>query len=147
MQRSVDGMLWKSNILKFTDINGNHYDLIFKGDKTIVCGESATGKTLICSMLNNFIDDNNIGLKPYGADNIFILSKDNKHKLSEQQEKLIIVDRAEFLLDTETIEFINRDRGTNRYLIFLRKPMGIEVSPNYCADIQSRMVMQQKNKD
>lgn len=29
------------------------------------------------------------------------------------------------------VEIINADRGDNRYLIFLRKPMGIELSPNY----------------
>ena len=35
------------------------------------------------------------------------------------------------ILDEQMVEIINADRGDNRYLIFLRKPMGIELSPNY----------------
>ena len=127
---------WDKNILEFEDVNENRYCLEFKGNKTIVHGESATGKTLICTMLSNYIDDNNdIELKPYDANNIIIASKDNKDKINKQKKKLIIIDRAEFLLDTELIENINRDRGTNRYLIFGRKPMGIELSPNHFATL------------
>lgn len=50
---------WETNTLKFTDINDNNYELVFKGNKTIVYGESSTGKTLICNMLRNYIDDSN----------------------------------------------------------------------------------------
>ena len=124
---------WEKNILEFEDVNGNRYFLKFKGNKTIVQGESASGKTLICSMLKDYIDDNNIDLKPYDAGNIFMLSKDNIDKIEKQINKLIIIDRAEFILNKETIDFINQDRGINRYLIFLRKPMGIELSPNHFA--------------
>ena len=83
-------------------------------------------------MLKSYINDNNnASFKPYNADNIFIVSKDNKDKLSLQKGKLIIIDRAELILDEQMVEIINADRGDNRYLIFLRKPMGIELSPNY----------------
>ena len=83
-------------------------------------------------MLKSYINDNNnASFKPYNADNIFIVSKDNKDKLSLQKGKLIIIDRAELILDEQMVEIINADRGYNRYLIFLRKPMGIELSPNY----------------
>ena len=112
MQQCYD---WQSNVLKFTDVNGNKYNLKFRGNKTIVHGDSATGKSLLCTMLKSYINDNNnASFKPYNADNIFIVSKDNKDKLPLQKGKLIII-----------------DRGDNRYLIFLRKPMGIELSPNY----------------
>lgn len=126
---------WENNILNFTDVNDNKYCLKFKGNKTIVCGNSATGKTLICNMLRNYIDDNNVGIKPYNVDNIFLLSRDNKDKVYEQKDKLIIIDRAEIFIDSELVNFINADRGTNRYLIFLRKPIGIELSPNYFATL------------
>ena len=98
----------------------------------ILHGDSATGKSLLCTMLKSYINDNNnASFKPYNADNIFIVSKDNKDKLSLQKGKLIIIDRAELILDEQMVEIINADRGYNRYLIFLRKPMGIELSPNY----------------
>lgn len=126
---------WNTNILDFTDVNGNKYHLAFRGDKTIVSGKSATGKTLLCTMLNNYLKDNNTQLKPYDTDNLFIVSSDNKDKIIRQTGKLIIIDRAEFILDEAIVSFINRDRGNNRYLIFLRKPMGIELSPNHFAEL------------
>ena len=119
MQQCYD---WQSNVLKFTDVNGNKYNLKFRGNKTIVHGDSATGKSLLCTMLKSYINDNNnASFKPYNADNIFIVSKDNKDKLSLQKGKLIIIDRAELILDEQMVEIINADRGYNRYLIFLRK--------------------------
>ena len=118
MQQCYD---WQSNVLKFTDVNGNKYNLKFRGNKTIVHGDSATGKSLLCTMLKSYINDNNnASFKPYNADNIFIVSKDNKDKLSLQKGKLIIIDRAELILDEQMVEIINADRGYNRYLIFLR---------------------------
>lgn len=124
---------WDDNLLSFTDINDNAFYLKLKGNKTIVSGKSATGKSLLCDILKNYTDDNNTGLKPYNADNIFIANKDNRDKISAQKKKLIIIDRAEFILTREIIDTINRDRGINRYLIFLRKPLGIELSPNHFA--------------
>lgn len=125
---------WKNNLLSFIDQNDNTFHFEFKGNKTIVCGESGTGKTLICSALKYYIEDiNNQDYKVYDANNIFLLSRDNKNKLKDQKGKLIIIDRAEMVLDHTSVEFINADRGINRYLIFLRKPIGIELSPNYFA--------------
>lgn len=131
MKQSYD---WKRNILDFTDINGNRFYLKFKGDKTIVSGKSASGKTLLCTRLKKLIDDKNINMKPYGADNIFIMTQDNTEKLSNQKNKLIIIDRAEQLLTESIVEFINQDFN-NRYLIFLRKSVGIELSPNHFAEL------------
>ena len=112
MQQCYD---WQSNVLKFTDVNGNKYNLKFRGNKTIVHGDSATGKSLLCTMLKSYINDNNnASFKPYNADNIFIVSKDNKDKLSLQKGKLIIIDRAELILDEQMVEIINADRGDNR---------------------------------
>ena len=108
MQQCYD---WQSNVLKFTDVNGNKYNLKFRGNKTIVHGDSATGKSLLCTMLKSYINDNNnASFKPYNADNIFIVSKDNKDKLSLQKGKLIIIDRAELILDEQMVEIINADR-------------------------------------
>ncbi len=125
---------WENNILDFIDINSNRYLLSFKGNKTVVQGKSGTGKTLICTMLTNIIDDDNVILRPYSADNIFIASKKDVDKVFEQSKKLIIIDRAEFILNQQLVTFINQDR-INRYLIFSRKPIGLAVSPNYFATL------------
>lgn len=133
MQQCYD---WQSNVLKFTDVNGNKYNLKFRGNKTIVHGDSATGKSLLCTMLKSYINDNNnASFKPYNADNIFIVSKDNKDKLSLQKGKLIIIDRAELILDEQMVEIINADRGYNRYLIFLRKTYGNRVVTELFRDV------------
>lgn len=128
---------WERNILNFADKNGNRFNLKFKGNKTIVSGDSATGKTLICTLLNNISKDKNRSLKPYSADNVFILSEDNVEKLEYQENKLIIIDRAEFLLTDKIVDFINVDRE-NRYLLFLRKAMGIDLSPNHFAELKKK---------
>lgn len=125
---------WDDNVLRFTDVNDNRFNFEFKGNKTIVSGESASGKTLTCNMLTKFRRDSN-KMKPYDSDNIFILNEDNKDKIIDQDGKLIIIDRAELMLDSNLVDFINRDRGKNRYLIFLRKPIGIELSPNHFAEL------------
>ena len=126
---------WDKNQLKFIDINKNSYNFKFRGNKTIVCGESSTGKTLMCTIISSYIEDNNTGLKPYNTDNIFVVNRYNKDKLKEQKGKFIIIDRAEMLLDDNDVNTINSDRGLNRYLIFCRKALGIEVSPNHYANI------------
>lgn len=126
---------WESNILKFADKNGNKFNLKFKGDKTIVSGDSATGKTLICTLLNNISKDKNKSLKPYNADNVFVLTEENAEKLVNQNNKLIIIDRAEYILNDNIVDYINNDRN-NRYLLFLRKAMGIELSPNHFAELK-----------
>ena len=126
---------WENNILKFTDKNGNRFNLEFKGEKTIVSGDSATGKTLICTLLNNISKDKNKSLKPYHADNVFVLSDDNIEKLPNQKNKLVIIDRAELILNDAIVRYINSDRE-NRYLLFLRKAIGIELSPNHFAELK-----------
>lgn len=126
---------WSSNTLKFSDKNNNKFNLSFKGNKTIVFGASATGKTFLCTSIEKIIKDKNNLLKPYNADNIFILTEDNYEKLKLQEEKLIIIDRAEFILNEDIVNYINKDNN-NRYLIFLRKAMGIELSPNHFAELK-----------
>ena len=134
MQECYD---WNTNTLDFTDVNGNKYYFELKGTKTIVGGETATGKTLVCNKLMDIIQDDNIGMKPYAANNIFVFTQQNREKLFEQNHKLILIDRAEMVLSEVEIEFINADTSSNRYIIFARAPLGIDLSPNYFAEIEN----------
>lgn len=113
------------------------YELRFKGRKTIVGGKSATGKTMLCNVLKEILDYQGIAAKDYDASNVFILNNDNKDKLRNQVQKLIVIDRGEIQIDNEIKNFINQDRK-NRYLLFLREPIGINLSPNYFADMEKR---------
>ena len=129
---------WDKNEIELKLPNKTHkFALKLKGRKTIVSGKSATGKTLLCSSLKDIIDYQGMAAKEYDASNIFVLNIDNKDKLKEQNKKLIVIDRGELQIDRKTADFINKDRK-NRYLMFLREPKGIHLSPNYFADMEEK---------
>lgn len=127
---------WKENKLEFSDTRGNQFRLQFKGNKTIVHGKTASGKSLIVQKLQSIDGIGNVRMfdfKPYSIDNIFILTSHNKDEyiLGKVKQKLIIIDRGDLMIDEEMAELINDDFNTNRYLIFARKPLGIDISPNH----------------
>lgn len=123
---------WDENKLEFTDPIGKRFKLQFRGSKTIVSGSSGVGKTYLANFLSKAK-----GVKGDNAlvDNIFILNEDNKYRLINGEIKcmLVIIDRGDILLDENIVDFINRDFNTNRYLIFIRKPVGLEITPNHSA--------------
>ncbi len=120
------------NILAFK--NDMSYDLHFKGDITIVTGNSGTGKTYLVDFIAKLKKALDKKSSKYSADNIFILDIENLSKLKSQSGKLIIIDRADVLLQGKewVVDFINHDLN-NKYLIFARGNLGIEVSPNHYA--------------
>lgn len=123
---------WDNNTLYVSDLSGNTFNLEFKGFKTIINGKSAAGKSLLCGILENLMSDlNPDDFKEYDTSNIFIVNKQNITSLRNLKRNLIIIDRADIILDKKTVEIINYDCGINKYLIFSRKPLGIDISPNY----------------
>lgn len=124
---------WETNTIDLTDKYNNHYNLKLRGNKNIVKGSSGTGKSYLYNMILK-IKQRMDKTSKYCADNIFLVSLDNKDKLDKLNHKLIIIDKAELLLDEKDINIINTD-DNNRYLIFSRDPLGIEVSPNHQADM------------
>lgn len=127
---------WDSNVLYIEDLSGNIFDLHFKDLKTIVTGKSATGKSLLCSLIKEIQNDKNIVGKKYDAGNLCLIHEDNMHRIKEIKGKLIIIDRADIILDDEAVQMINDDWGYNKYLIFSRKALGIELSPNYFGEFE-----------
>lgn len=124
---------WKSNKLEFRDTLGKVFQLEFRGSRTIINGNSGTGKTYLTNYLGKMKyadDDNSLG-------NVFILNKDNKDKLlsGEVKHSLVVIDRGDIAVDEKVVECINNDRGINRYLIFIRKPVGIDITPNHFAEL------------
>lgn len=78
---------WENNTIHFKDKNENVFHMQLRGRITIVTGDSATGKTLLCSRLNSVKHDRNINAQRYKADNVFILNEDNIDKLKSQRNK------------------------------------------------------------
>ncbi|GFI11126.1 hypothetical protein IMSAGC007_03599 [Lachnospiraceae bacterium] len=128
---------WDTNTLNIKTNTNKTFNFILKGNKTVVCGYSATGKSLLCNIIRRYQNSSNVQtLKKYNLDNIFILDRSNKEKLAEQNHKLIIIDRADLILEKADIDIINSDTDINKYLIFSRKPLGIYLSPNYFANLE-----------
>lgn len=127
---------WEKNELNVEDIYGNIFDFKFKGQKTVIGGDSGTGKSFLCSLIEKLdsVDDTD---KLYDTSNIVLINKKNVDILRSLRDKFIIIDRSEMLLGEKEVEFINDDFDKNRYLIFTRKHIGILVSPNYYADIKN----------
>ena len=105
---------WNNNILNISDLNDNVFNLKFKGLKTIVTGKSATGKSLLCSIIREIQNDKNIVGKKYDASNLFLVTEENMYNIKNIQDKLIIIDRADIILDSEVINMINNDWGYNK---------------------------------
>lgn len=123
---------FKENILEIRDKNNNHYRLELRGNKNLIKGNSGTGKTYLYDLIESIKKKKTESV--YNVDNIITLSTLNLSQLREFEDKLIIIDRAEYILDSADIEYINSDTD-NRYLIFARVPLGIELSPNHQADL------------
>lgn len=132
----VDVYNWDRNILEFKGRLNNHFYLELRGNKNIVRGDSATGKTFLCDALSKLSGDTNSG-RPYNMDNIIVInSHSNKpwnHVDKDIKPKLVLIDEAALFLSPEDIKLINADNH-NRYLLFSREPMGIRVTPNHVAD-------------
>ena len=124
---------WDNNTIDFKDKYKNHYHLKLRGNKNIIKGNSGTGKTYLYKKINS-VKQRLENTSSYNADNLFMLNKDNIDKLGTLKNKLILIDNAELLLDERTVDIINMD-DDNRYLIFARVPLGIDMSPNHQADL------------
>lgn len=127
----VDAYNYETNILDINDKYGNHYRLELRGNKNIIKGNSGTGKTYLSDLIES-IKKKEVQSE-YNVDNIIILNALNIDQLKAFKNKLIIIDRAEFLLDSQAVLYINSDLD-NRYLIFSRVPLGVDLSPNHQAD-------------
>lgn len=131
----VDAYNHETNILEINDKYDNHYRLELKGNKNIIKGNSGTGKTYLSDLIES-IKKKEIQSE-YNVDNIIILNALNINQLQTFKDKLIIIDRAEFLLDSQAVLYINSDTD-NRYLIFSRVPLGVDLSPNHEADFDTQ---------
>ena len=121
------------NILNFKVKNGLTIDLRFRGNKTILYGDSGTGKSLIVTLLSRIQSDTS-WLALYNADNVLLINSNNRAEIYKANRRLIIIDKGERIITDSIVSKINSDR-INRYLIMTRKSFGIDVSPNHYATL------------
>lgn len=65
----------------------------------------------------------------------YIIDKNNVNEIGTFKKKLIVIDRADVIITPDVGQIINSDFGINRYLIFARTFIGVEISPNYYATV------------
>lgn len=119
---------WDENSLNVEDKNGNKYSINLRGNKNVVHGYSGTGKTHLINIIKKIQDSMND--EKYSADNIVIVNKRNKKDIGKCNKKIFIIDSADVLLNYEDVQNINSDTA-NRYLVYTRVAIGLDVSPNH----------------
>lgn len=73
-------------------------------------------------------------LKVYDTDDIVLIDRKNIHEMINNRHKLIIIDKGDTLLGDTEADLINKDIN-NRYLIFIRKVIGLDISPNHFGEL------------
>lgn len=106
------------------------FDLSIRKPITIVSGNSASGKTLLVSCIKSTILNmkrNNKGSVPN------IVAFDDEFSISKVEtlpNSLIVIDRAELILNDEDVKYIRED-NKHHYLIFARGFLDLDLTPNY----------------
>lgn len=98
-------------------------DFLFTNNLTIITGDSASGKTVVFSLIRECMVMNPgilcLNYLDYQKDIIDVISKVSR--------KLIVIDNADILLGDETRKYISVD-GENQYLIMGRNPKNLFVT-------------------
>lgn len=122
----------KKLVLSGVSNNGNilKYDLDLRGNVTVVKGDSGTGKTLLCKVAKQNIEN-------YGDKRLAVIDSSNKNiinmeSLRNLKGKIIFIDDADLIKQKELFNFIVTDTS-NYYIVFKRDSTDIKVSPNYVA--------------
>lgn len=113
-------------------------DFDFTSNITILTGSSATGKTASFSFIRECMAINpNIVCLNYQD-----YQKDIKKIISEQSDKLIVIDNADILLDDDTRKHISFD-DKNQYLIIGRNPKNLFTTSDNLFELVSEKVGEQ----
>jgi hypothetical protein len=110
-------------------VNGIKMNIGLPGRVNLIVGDSSTGKTFVANLLARLMLTGENTIKRYGLqDNIKVFSSyddgDNRisiGKLKQMNNRLIVIDDADCILNDEMCCFINMDIFSgNQYLIFTR---------------------------
>lgn len=95
-------------------------DFAFKNNITILTGDSGSGKTLVFSFIRECMVDN----PKIVCYNYLDCQKNIKELIRKMDDKLIVIDNADILLDDETRKYISLD-DKNQYLIIGKNPKNL----------------------
>lgn len=102
---------------------------------TIIRGDSATGKSLMVKAIEA------MELEKGESEYVVLNYRDSKtgytnfvKMLKDLKGKIIVIDNADIVLDTDMRDFISQDHY-NRYIIVGRITRGIKTTPNSLAEI------------
>lgn len=128
---------WNANKIHYETKDGLVIDFQLRDRITVISGESATGKTLLCNFIRKVANNKN-KTKDYCATNIIIIDTTNINLMYEIKHKLFIIDNAEITLSKKDIDFIDNNSYyyENRYLVMARDIVGFSISPNHFAEIK-----------
>ncbi len=94
-------------------------DFSFNTNITILVGEAGTGKSLVFSFIREYMDDEQIVCINYQNH-----PEEIKNIIACAEDKLLIIDNADILLDDDVRKYISTD-SKNQYLIIGRNPKNL----------------------
>ena len=118
-------------VLDYGEI-GFSFDL--KNDIIVVNGDSGTGKSMFCDVLNN---TRKMTAKNSLKDVVTVFNEDNPLEIGflfRKKKHLFVIDNADILLTDEIVDHIAYDIN-NQYLIFARGPWCFQITPNCFAEV------------
>lgn len=122
---------YEENYLKIKAPNFN-FNLNLRAPITVICGNSATGKTLLLNTIHEvqkFRQDAGLA-----ARNPVIVFFGDETIEFEDVEQLVIIDRGDFCLTDEICDKIRNCKRT-KFLIMARGLHNLGLTPNYYAEL------------
>ena len=113
-------------------------DFKFKNNITILMGDSGTGKTAAFSFIRECMAINSKIL----CLNYLDYQRNIKDIVSQAEDKLIVIDNADILLDDDTRKYISLD-DKNQYLIIGRNPKNLFATKENLYELESEKIGEQ----
>ena len=113
-------------------------DFTFTKNRTILMGDSGTGKTATFSFIRECMAVNS---KILCLDN-YDYQKDIKEIISQTEGKLVVIDNADILLNDDTRKYISLD-NKNQYLIIGRNPKNLFATKENLFELVSEKIGEQ----
>lgn len=107
-------------------------DFTLENNITFICGDSGTGMSTVFSFMQELASED----KRIKCFNYLDINKNYKTSIKLFNEKMVIIDNADILLDDSMRSYIALD-GTNQYIIIGRNPAGLMLSQDEFYELKS----------
>lgn len=104
--------------------------------RTVIKGDSGSGKTYLVELIQDRQRAERENDEESTMPNVTVITnKEAVDTIRKVKRHLIIIDRADYILNEDAVKYINSDCN-NIYLIYSRKQIGLEISPNYVGKLK-----------